>query len=91
VFHARSQCAQTITLGFTVLVLKMWGTEQAQISEITFFGQSQRIHILWCFIFVLWRVYPVLGKDSVNTFPHKQTRLIIGCLLLGNRSVNTPL
>jgi hypothetical protein len=23
VFHARSQCAQTITLGFTVLVLKM--------------------------------------------------------------------
>jgi hypothetical protein len=38
----------------------------------------------------LWRLYPLLDNDSINTFPRKQTRATIGRPLLGNRSVNTP-
>jgi hypothetical protein len=36
------------------------------------------------------RVYPLLGNDSVNTFPPKKTRLTIVRLLLGNGLVNAP-
>jgi hypothetical protein len=39
---------------------------------------------------IMWRVYPLLGNSSVNPFTREQTRTTIGCLLLGNRSVNTP-
>jgi hypothetical protein len=34
--------------------------------------------------------YPLLGNDSVNTFPWEPTRATIGHLLLDNGSVNTP-
>jgi hypothetical protein len=38
---------------------------------------------------ILCRVHPLLGNDTVNTFPRKQTRRI-GCPLLANGSVNIP-
>jgi hypothetical protein len=37
------------------------------------------------------RIDPLLGNDSVNTFPRKRTRATVGRLLLGNGPVNTPL
>jgi hypothetical protein len=39
---------------------------------------------------MLWRVYPLLGNVSVNTFPRKRTRATIRLPLLGNGSVNKP-
>jgi hypothetical protein len=39
---------------------------------------------------ILWRVYPLPGNDSVNTFSRQQRRAIIGRLLLRKESVNTP-
>jgi hypothetical protein len=39
---------------------------------------------------ILWRIDPLLGNDSVNTFPRKRTRAAIWRLLLGNGSVNWP-
>jgi hypothetical protein len=36
----------------------------------------------------LWRIDPLLGNDSVNTFPRKRTSAKIRHLLLGNGSVN---
>jgi hypothetical protein len=39
---------------------------------------------------VLWRVYPLIGNDSVNTFPKEPTRVTTGRLMLGNGEVNTP-
>jgi hypothetical protein len=41
-------------------------------------------------VLILWRIDPLLGNDSVSTFPRKHTRATIGRTLLGNRSVNTP-
>jgi hypothetical protein len=41
-------------------------------------------------IIIMWRVDPLLGNCLVNTFPREPTRVTIECLLLGNRSVNTP-
>jgi hypothetical protein len=38
----------------------------------------------------MWRVYPLLGNDSVNTFPRQLTRATVGLLLLGNGAANTP-
>jgi hypothetical protein len=38
----------------------------------------------------MWRVYPLLINDSVNTFPREPTRARIGRLLLDNGSLNTP-
>jgi hypothetical protein len=38
---------------------------------------------------ILWRIDPLLGNDSVNTFPREPTRAKIGCPLLGNGSVST--
>jgi hypothetical protein len=38
---------------------------------------------------ILWRIDPLLGNDSVNTFPREPTHTTIGRLLLGNGSVNT--
>jgi hypothetical protein len=32
----------------------------------------------------------IVSNDLVKTFPRTQTRATIGCLLLGNGSVNTP-
>jgi hypothetical protein len=40
-------------------------------------------------MFILWRIDPLIGNDSVNTVPREPTRATI-CLLLGNGSVNTP-
>jgi hypothetical protein len=42
---------------------------------------------LKCLEYILLRIDPLLGNDSVNTFPHKQTRATIGRPLLGNGSV----
>jgi hypothetical protein len=39
---------------------------------------------------VLWRIEPLLGNDSVNTFPREPTRATIGRLLLSKGSVNKP-
>jgi hypothetical protein len=39
---------------------------------------------------IMWRIDPLLGNDSVNTFPREPTRATVGRLLLGNRSVNKP-
>jgi hypothetical protein len=41
-------------------------------------------------VFILWRIDPLLGNDSVNTFPWESTHETIGRVLLGNGSVNTP-
>jgi hypothetical protein len=38
----------------------------------------------------LWRIDPLLGNDSVNTFPPKANAHNNRCLLLGSGSVNTP-
>jgi hypothetical protein len=38
----------------------------------------------------MWCIDPLLGNDSVNTFPLETTRATTGCLLLGNGSVNMP-
>jgi hypothetical protein len=43
----------------------------------------------WFIIWILWRVYPLLGNDSVNTFPREPTRATMGHPLLCNGSVNT--
>jgi hypothetical protein len=40
--------------------------------------------------FILWRTDPLLGNDSLNTFPWEPTSATITRLLLGNGSVNTP-
>jgi hypothetical protein len=37
----------------------------------------------------LWCIDPLLGSNSVNTFPREPTCATIGRLLLGNGSVNT--
>jgi hypothetical protein len=43
-----------------------------------------------CFqYFIFWRTEPLLGNDSVNTFPREPTLATIGRLLLRNGSVNT--
>jgi hypothetical protein len=39
---------------------------------------------------VLWRINPLLGKDSVNTSPRKNTGTSVGRPLLGNGLVNKP-
>jgi hypothetical protein len=39
---------------------------------------------------ILWRIDPLLGNGSLNIFLWKRTCETIGCLLLGNGSVNTP-
>jgi hypothetical protein len=39
--------------------------------------------------YILWRTDPLLGNDSLNTFPWEPTRTTIRSLLLGNGSVNT--
>jgi hypothetical protein len=39
---------------------------------------------------ILWHTHPLLGNDLLNTFPQEPTCATIGCLLLGNGSVNTP-
>jgi hypothetical protein len=44
--------------------------------------ESPSLYILWC-------IYPLLGNDSVNTFPLKRTRAIIWRPLLRNGPVNT--
>jgi hypothetical protein len=36
---------------------------------------------------MLWRIDPLLGNDSVNTFSRKPTRATIECLLLGNKTI----
>jgi hypothetical protein len=38
---------------------------------------------------ILWRIDPLLGNDSVNTFPREPTSATTGRLLLDNGSVNT--
>jgi hypothetical protein len=38
----------------------------------------------------LWRTNPLLGNDSVNTFPRKRASATIGRLLLDSGSVNKP-
>jgi hypothetical protein len=38
----------------------------------------------------MWRLYLLLGNNSVNTFPQKQTHGTIGRPLLGNGSINAP-
>jgi hypothetical protein len=40
-------------------------------------------------LFLLLHVHPLLGSGLLNTFPQKQTRGTIGCLLLGNEAINT--
>jgi hypothetical protein len=70
-------------------------------SPLIYFNLNQisRAHILtpYCFLIstassliLLWCIDPLLGNDSVNTFPQEQTRATIGSLLLGSGSVNTP-
>jgi hypothetical protein len=39
---------------------------------------------------ILWRIDPLLGNDSVNTFPREPTLAIIRRLLLGDLHCNTP-
>jgi hypothetical protein len=39
---------------------------------------------------ILRRVYPMIGNDSVNTFPPKQMRATLRSPLLDNGSVNMP-
>jgi hypothetical protein len=41
-------------------------------------------------IIILLRIYPLLGNDSLNTFPLEPTRETIGRLLLVKGSVNKP-
>jgi hypothetical protein len=43
-------------------------------------------HAVW---YILWRIDPLLGNASVNTFPREPTRAIAR-LLIGNGSINTP-
>jgi hypothetical protein len=40
--------------------------------------------------YIFWRVDPLLGNDSVNTFQRKPTWATVGRLLLVNGAVNTP-
>jgi hypothetical protein len=40
--------------------------------------------------FILWCIDPLVGNDSVNTFPREPTPTTIVRLLLNNGSVNTP-
>jgi hypothetical protein len=41
-------------------------------------------------IIIMWLIDPLIGNDSVNTFPREPTRATIGRLLLCNGSVNMP-
>jgi hypothetical protein len=43
-----------------------------------------------CADYILWRVYLLLGNDSVNAFTQEPKRSTIGYLLLDNSGVNTP-
>jgi hypothetical protein len=58
-----------------------------------FFHQSNKLFYTFCVIqhyaLLLWRIDPLLGNDSANTFPREPRSATIGRLLLGNRSVNT--
>jgi hypothetical protein len=72
----------------TVSGLLMWGAlsdERTGLSFTIAAGPRQQQVILRSES----RVYPLLGKGSVNTFPQKQTRGAIGRLLLGNGPVTT--
>jgi hypothetical protein len=42
------------------------------------------------YVHILWRIGPLLGNYSVNTFQRESIRATKGRLLLGNGSVNTP-
>jgi hypothetical protein len=42
------------------------------------------------YIYILWRIEPLLGNDSVKIFEREPTRSTMGRLLLDNGSVNTP-
>jgi hypothetical protein len=70
------------------------------VSRLSFESSTSRIQIcivtatlnlldasLWL---NLWRIYPLLGSASINTFPRKSTRATIGRPLLGNGSINKP-
>jgi hypothetical protein len=51
--------------------------------EVAFCGCYEEVGILWC-------VYPLLGKDSVNTFPCKRMHATVVHILLGKGVVNMP-
>jgi hypothetical protein len=53
---------------------------------IFFYG---RCHV-WNQNDLSWYIDPLLGNDSVNTFPREPTRAKVGRLLLGNGVFNTP-
>jgi hypothetical protein len=64
----------------------LWGCE-SHSPLLTFESLNKS---LWKLVYILWHVYPLLGNDSVNTFPSKRTCATIGCPLLGHGPVNTP-
>jgi hypothetical protein len=39
---------------------------------------------------LLWHIDPLLGNDTLNTFPWEPTRATVGRLMLGKESVNVP-
>jgi hypothetical protein len=67
------------TVGLTVVCggLKMW----RPLSVTTNFGHDNSPHPFFI-TKILCRVYPLLGNDSVYTFPREPTRTKIGRLLL---------
>jgi hypothetical protein len=48
------------------------------------------IQLTCLFNWLMWRLDPLLGNGSVNTFLQEPTRAKVGRLLRGNGAVNTP-
>jgi hypothetical protein len=65
------------------MVILTFRKEQVQIMKFFVIRYYESIHS------ILWRVYQLLGNDSVNIFPRKPTRATIGRLSLDNGAVNT--
>jgi hypothetical protein len=51
---------------------------------------TQRIINTCIYIYIMWRIDPLLGNYSANTSPREPMRATIRRLLLVNASVNTP-
>jgi hypothetical protein len=67
--------------------------KQILLYQPAFWLHSWLYTFTWDLIFILsilWHTDPSLGKDSVNTFSREPMLTTIGCLLLGNGTVNMP-
>jgi hypothetical protein len=83
-YFGSSVSNSTLYSHFTVLFTTRFGRTRSS-SGIYHYAKTAALRG----VTILLHVHPLLVNGLVNTFPQKQTRGIIECLLLGNEAVNT--